>query len=820
MLPNRLPSAFFVATPFPVSDLIRTGRWLFALCLAPALLQALGMDFGAEAAKNGPLVHSLLEWTSVCAASLVGALAFVHFRVTKESSLPVIGMAMLCAGALDMFHVLASEGLLGEITDPASFAPFIGTASRLVSGLVCLFGVGLFALWLEPGRRFSTVSYAVIGGGFALASLLLMQYGMSADGLPRSVYANEMIKRPLEMYPLAVYLLCGALVFPLYYRHHASPFALSLVLMMVPQAASQLYMAFASSMDFDAAFNIAHGLKAIGWLVPAGGLLAEFSDLFQREREIRERCEAAEARAIQAAKSKSEFLSSISQEIRTPMAGVIGMADLLMTSALDNAQADAAETIAGSAGAVLALIDDVQDFSQLESGFVELAEQPLAPRRLLDGILELLSVQSLQNKVRMNAFADPEVPARVIGDEKRLRQILLKLTSNALRHTRDGEVNLQCEFVEEGYTHVVLRFHVSDTGSGIPDDKRAAILRSFSQSGQEDGHAYGGNGLGLAVTRQMVRLMGGSIWVESTVGQGTSFVFTVRLSRDLDERRQPRVIEEWQGKRLLLAAGSPIRGSRMKRQLESWGFQVTVANDAWDALRELRATLLMEQCFDLALIDHDIPGRSGEELCQEFRAAEGASEMKLLLISAPGELSTLDQPYWDYRLQTPIKFGSLHNVLQRACNVPRSPLYDRRNADGEEPEAVADGLKVLVAEDDPVNQKVLAKLLERLGCEVDRVCNGEEATERVQTGNYHLVFMDCNMPGLNGFDATRLIRLRETGTAAHTIIIAMTSNARASTREQCLEAGMDDYITKPIRASVLAEALDRWKAGDGAMTEV
>lgn len=806
-----------MATPFPVSDLIRTGRWLLALCLAPALLQALGVDFGAQ--TDGPLVHSLLEWTSVCAASLVGALAFVHFRVTREASLPVIGMAMLCAGALDMFHVLASEGLVGEIADPESFAPFIGTASRLVSGLICLLGVGLFALWLEPGKRFSTVSYSVIGGAFALASIMLMSYGMDAQGLPRSVYAEDMIKRPLEIYPLAVYLLCGALVFPLYYRHHASPFALSLVLMMVPQAASQLYMAFASAQDFDAAFNIAHGLKAIGWLVPAGGLLAEFADLFRRERQTRERCEAAEASAIQAAKSKSDFLSSISQEIRTPMAGVIGMADYLMTSALDNAQADAAETIAGSAGAVLALIDDVQDFSQLETGFVELAEEPLAPRRLLDGILELLSVQALQNKVRMSAFADPEVPARVLGDEKRLRQILLKLTSNALRHTRDGEVNLQCEFVEEGYTHVVLRFHVSDTGSGIPDDKRAAILRSFSQAGQEDGIAYGGNGLGLAVTRQMVRLMGGSIWVESTVGQGTSFVFTVRLSRDLDERRQPRVVEEWQGKRLLLAVSSPMRSSQMKRQLQAWGFEVTVANDAWDALRELRATLLMEQCFDLALIDQDMPGRSGEELCQEFRAAEGADGMKILLMSAPGEIIREENPLWDLRMQSPIKFGSLHNALQQACGVQRSPLYDRRAVDAEQADIVPDALKVLVAEDDPVNQKVLSKLLERLGCQVDRVCNGEEATERVQTGSYHLVFMDCNMPGLNGFDATRLIRLRESSTGEHTIIIAMTSNARASTREQCLQAGMDDYITKPIRASVLAEALDRWKAGDGAMTE-
>jgi len=780
-------------------------------------LQALGVDFGVQ--QHGALVHSLLEWTSVCAAGLVGALAFVHYRVTKEASLPVIGMAMLCAGALDMFHVLASEGLVGEIADPESFAPFIGTASRLVSGLICLFGVGLFALWLEPGKRFSSVSYSVIGGVFALASIMLMVYGMDAQGLPRSVYAEDMIKRPLEMYPLAVYLLCGALVFPLYYRHHASPFALSLVLMMVPQAASQLYMAFASSMDFDAAFNIAHGLKAIGWLVPAGGLLVEFADLFRRERQTRERCEAAEASAIQAAKSKSDFLSSISQEIRTPMAGVIGMADYLMTSALDNAQADAAETIAGSAGAVLNLIDDVQDFSQLESGFVELAEQPLAPRRLLDGILELLSVQALQNKVRMSAFADPEVPARVLGDEKRLRQILLKLASNALRHTRDGEVNLQCEFVEEGYTHVVLRFHVSDTGSGIPDDKRAAILRSFGQSGQEDGIAFGGNGLSLAVTRQMVRLMGGSIWVESALGQGTSFVFTVRLSRDLEERRQPRMIEEWQGKRLLLAVGSPMRSHQMKRQLQAWGFEVTVANDAWDALRELRATLLMEQCFDLALMDQDIPGRSGEELCAEFRAAEGAQGMKLLLMSAPGEVLRQENQLWDLRLQTPIKFGSLHNALQQACGVKRSPLYDRRAVDTEESDVVSDALKVLVAEDDPVNQKVLSKLLERLGCQVDRVCNGDEATERVQTGNYHLVFMDCNMPGLNGFDATRLIRLRESGTGDHTIIIAMTSNARASTREQCLQAGMDDYITKPIRASVLAEALDRWKAGDGAMTE-
>jgi len=289
------------------------------------------------------------------------------------------------------------------------------------------------------------------------------------------------------------------------------------------------------------------------------------------------------------------------------------------------------------------------------------------------------------------------------------------------------------------------------------------------------------------------------------------------MGRDLEEQRQARDVAAWQGKRLLLAVGNPERSGHLKRQLAAWGFHVTVANDAWDALREMRAKLLLEECFDLALIDQDMPGKRGEELCREFRAAEGASEMKIVLMSAPGLDEPAGESAWDLRLQAPLKFGSLHRALQEACGVESSPLLQRRSSDRELVESTV-GLRVLIAEDDPVNRKVLGKLLERLHCTVDHAADGSEAAERVLAGDYHLVFMDCNMPGLNGFDASRLIRVQEAASDRHTIIIAMTANARSSTREQCLEAGMDDYITKPVRVALLAETLDRWKAGDDALT--
>lgn len=804
------------SSPWPA--VITYGKWLAALCFAPAALMMLGFDFSSPTGGEGEsMIHSLLEWTGVCAALIVGLLAFLQYRLTDEPSLPIIGLAVLGAAGMDIFHTLAASGLVASVTDLDSFIPYTWAGSRLFAGLISLCGVGLFIMWKDKRSKMRSVTLFGIAAVFMGSAFFLMDYCATAEGLPRTIYAENLVKKPLDLYPLGIFLLCGGLVFPAYYRHNPTPFALALILSVIPQCATQLYMALGSSGLHDSGFNVAHVMKALAYFVPVSGLLAELYQMFQRERDMRTRFEDARRDAQIATRSKSEFLSAITQEIRTPMTGVLGMTDLLLTSGLSTTQRDAAETISGSAGAVLALVEDVQDFSRLESGSVELEQMLLEPRRLMDGILELLTTQAKQHNVRLSAFVAPEVPNRVLGDAGRLRQILVKLAANALRHTRDGEVNVVLELVEMELTEVVMRFHVRDTGAGMPEDKRVRILRSFSQPGQEDGHEFGGNGLGLAVTRQIVRLMGGSIWVESQLGQGTSFCFTVRLGKDLEDRRGARKVEEWQGKRLLLAASSPMRAEHLQRQLLAWGFQVTTASDGWDALREVRASLLLDTPFDLVLMDDELEGQTGKDLCRQIRASDGGDRLQLLLVSGidnatPGPVQG-EEP-WDLRLQSPLRHFGLHNALLEAFGIARSPLFARRAADQETSTEDEEGLQILIAEDDPVNQKVLAKLLERLGCRVDLVDNGHDAVEKVMSGNYDLVFMDCQMPHMDGYEATRVIRMRQAQSGAHSIVIAMTANARLSTRELCLQSGMDDYMAKPIRASLLAETLDRWKAGD------
>ena len=498
------------------------------------------------------------------------------------------------------------------------------------------------------------------------------------------------------------------------------------------------------------------------------------------------------------------------------MTGVVGMTDLLLGTHLNSDQQDAAETISGSANAVLALVEDVQDYSRLEAGTVTLEEKHLAPRQLVDSILDLLSVQAAHHNVRLHGYVAADVPGRVVGDDGRLRQVLVKLASNALRHTRDGEVSICAELVEENLAGMVLRFHVRDTGAGLSADKRARILRSFSNPGQEDGHAYGGNGLGLAVTRQIVRLMGGSIWVESTIGEGTSFCFTIQLGKDISDRRAPRVVEQWQNQRVLLAVGSEMRAASLESQLGVWGFEATVVRDAWDALREVRANRLHNTDFNLIILDEDLPGRKGSELCAEMRDVECSKQTRLMLLT---EINDLLDPQiaasspWDLRVQGPLKYSSMHSALSRIYGISHSSQFARRLADNAEGPQEGNTINVLIAEDDPVNQKVLCKLLERLGCTVDVVPNGQDAADAVLQKDYEIVFMDCQMPILDGFDATRLIRTRELQDDKHTIVVAMTANARLSTREECLQSGMDDYLSKPVRAERLAEALDRWKAG-------
>jgi signal transduction histidine kinase/CheY-like chemotaxis protein len=811
------------STRFPWTDIVGYGQWILGLCVLPLLLQMAGMDFGSNGTGiTNTATHSLLEWTGVCAAVFVGLLAFLQYRLTDEPSLPVIGLAMFCAAGMDIFHTLAADGMIVSVANMDSFLPFTMIGSRVFTGLISLVGVSLFALWLNKRRKLRTAGLVAIGIAFAAGAWFMMDYCAGAESLPRTIYAENFIKRPLDLYPLGIFALCGVLVFPAYYRHHPTPFALALILSTLPQVACQLYLVFGSSSLHDGAFNIAHGMKALGYLVPAGGLLAELYLMFQSERQMREKFEFARQEAVVATRSKSEFLQAITQEIRTPMTGVVGMTDLLLGSHLNGEQLDACETISGSANAVLALVEDVQDYSRLEAGAVELEEKHLAPRQLVDSILDLLSVQAAHHNVRLNAYVAADVPGRVIGDDGRLRQILVKLASNALRHTRDGEVNIIAELVEDGLSKLVLRFHVRDTGAGLPADKRARILRSFSNPGQEDGHAFGGNGVGLAVTRQIVRLMGGSIWVESRVGEGTSFCFTIQLGKDLSDRRAPRVVEQWQSQSVLLAVGSEVRAAALESQMGVWGFQVTVVRDAWDALREVRANRLHNSDFDLIVLDEDLPGRKGSELCNEIKNVECATKSRLMLITEMTDsLSpvTAQQPPWDHRLQGPVKYSSLYSALARIYGIANSPQFARRLADNTDDGESGTKIQVLVAEDDPINQKVLSKLLEKLGCDVDVAANGQEAVDAVIAKSYEMVFMDCQMPELDGFDATRLIRVREAQLGRRTVVVAMTANARLSTREECLQSGMDDYLAKPIRAERLAQSLDRWKAGS-QMTSV
>ena len=310
--------------------------------------------------------------------------------------------------------------------------------------------------------------------------------------------------------------------------------------------------------------------------------------------------------------------------------------------------------------------------------------------------------------------------------------------------------------------------------------------------------------------------MGGSIWVESRVGEGTSFCFTIQLGKDLSDRRAPRVVEEWQDQRVLLAVGSEVRAAALESQMGVWGFQVTVVRDAWDALREVRANRLHNSDFDLIVLDEDLPGRKGSELCEEIKNIECATGSRLMLITEMSDRLnplTAQKPPWDYRLQGPVKYSSLYSALTRIYGIANSPQFARRLADNTDDGESGTKIQVLVAEDDPTNQKVLKKLLEKLGCSVDVAANGQQALDAVMDKAYEMVFMDCQMPELDGFDATRLIRVREAQLGRRTVVVAMTANARLSTREECLQCGMDDYLAKPIRAERLAQALDRWKAG-------